>query len=148
VEKRAARRWEDILAEELEDPEFREQWEHTALARAVALALVQYRAEHHLGQTGLAKLLGVKQPTVARWEIGEHNPSWDTLLLLAQKLGITVSLTVEPTTSSSASVAEEIARIVKNGAVSRIESPITGTSATIVTRTAGAPNPDLEGVQA
>jgi hypothetical protein len=65
MEKRAARRWEDILAEELEDPEFREQWEHTALARAVALALVQYRVEHHVSQTALAKLLGVKQPTVA-----------------------------------------------------------------------------------
>jgi len=143
VEKRAARRWEDILAEELEDPEFREQWEHTALARAVALAIVQYRAERHLSQTALAKLLGVKQPTVARWEIGEHNPTWDTLLLLAQKLGITVSLTIEPTTSSSAAVAEELARIVKNGNVSRIESPLRGTSATIITRTSGSPDQNL-----
>ncbi len=143
MEKRAARRWEDILAEELEDPEFREQWEHTALARAVALALVQYRAEHHLSQTMLAKILGVKQPTVARWEIGEHNPTWDTLLLLAQKLGITVSLTVEPTTSSVASVAEELARLVKNGTVSRIESPLTGIRATIIMRTSGASDPEL-----
>ena len=143
MEKRAARRWEDILAEELEDPEFREQWEHTALARAVALALVQYRAEHHLSQTMLAKILGGKQPTVARWEIGEHNPTWDRLLLLAQKLGITVSLTVEPTTSSVASVAEELARLVKNGTVSRIESPLTGIRATIIMRTSGASDPEL-----
>jgi transcriptional regulator with XRE-family HTH domain len=143
VEKRAARRWEDILTEELEDPEFREQWEHTALARAVALAIVQYRAERHLSQTALARLLGVKQPTVARWEMGEHSPTWDTLLLLAQKLGITVSLTVEPTTLSSASVAEELARLVKNGNVSRIESPLRGTSATIITRTSGSPDREL-----
>lgn len=107
MEEGAPRRWEDVLAEELEDPAFREQWEDTALARAVAIALVQYRAEHHLSQTALAKLLGVKQPTVARWEIGEHNPTWDTLLLLARKLGITVSLTVQPTLSPSGSVAEE-----------------------------------------
>jgi transcriptional regulator with XRE-family HTH domain len=143
MEKRAARRWEDILAEELGDPEFRAQWEHTALARAFALILVQYRAEHHVSQTALAKLLGVKQPTVARWEIGEHNPTWDTLLLLAQKLGITISLTVEPTTSSSASIAEELARLVKNDNVSRIESPLRGTSATIITRTSSSPDQEL-----
>lgn len=85
----------------------------------------------------------MKEPTVARWEIGEHNPTWDTLLLLAQKLGITVSLTVESTTSSSASVAEGLARLVKNGTLSRIESPLTGTSATIITRTAGSPDQEL-----
>jgi transcriptional regulator with XRE-family HTH domain len=132
VEARVARRWEDILAEELQDPEFRERWEQTAPARAIAVALVRYRAEHHLSQTALAKILGVKQSTVARWEIGEHNPTWEILLLLARKLGITTSLTVEPTISPSVSVADKLACLVKNGEVSRIESPLTGTRATIV----------------
>jgi DNA-binding XRE family transcriptional regulator len=110
------------------------------------VALVRYRVEHHLSQTGLAKILGVKQPTVARWEIGEHNPNWETMLLFARKLGITTSLTVEPTTLASDSVAEELARLVKNGDVSRIESPLTGTRATIVTRTPDSPDPELVSV--
>ena len=85
----------------------------------------------------------MKQPTIARWETGEHNPTWETLVLLAQNLGITVSLTVGPTASAQESVAEEIARVVKNGTVSRIESPTTRTSATIVTRTPGASEPEF-----
>jgi DNA-binding XRE family transcriptional regulator len=143
METRRARTWEEVLEEQLQDPSFRARWERYAPARAMADALIRYRIEHDLSQSQLAKLLGVKQPTVARWETGEHNPTWDTLLLLAQKLGITVSLTVEPTTASAASVAEGLARLVKNGTVSRIESPITGTSATIITRTAGSPDQEL-----
>jgi|GEM_PF-405489 len=145
LEIRQARIWEEVLEEQLQDPSFRVHWERYAPARATADALIRYRIEHDLSQSQLAKLLGVKQPTVARWETGEYNPTWETLLLLAQKLGITTSLTVEPTTPSSASVAEDLARLVKNGTVSRIESTITGTSATIVTRTPRAS--ETEGVR-
>jgi len=143
METRRARTWEEVLEEQLQDPAFRTRWERYAPARAMADALIRYRIEHDLSQSQLAKLLGVKQPTVTRWETGEHNPTWETLLLLAQKLGITTSLTVEPTTSSAASVAEELARLVKNGNVSRIESPLRGTSATIITRTSGSPDQEL-----
>jgi transcriptional regulator with XRE-family HTH domain len=143
VETRRPRTWEQVLEEQLQDPAFRARWERYAPARAMADALIRYRIEHDLSQSQLAKLLGVKQPTVARWETGEHNPTWETLLLLAQKLSISTSLTVEPTTPSSASVVEEIARLVKNGIVSRMESPITGTSATIVTRTPGTSDTEL-----
>jgi len=143
METRRARTWEQVLEEQLQNPSFRARWERYAPARAMADALVRYRSEHDLSQSQLAKLLGVKQPTVARWETGEHNPTWETLLLLAQKLGITTSLTVEPTTSSSMSVAEEMASLVRTGNVSRIESPLTGTSATIVTRTSDSTDTEL-----
>jgi transcriptional regulator with XRE-family HTH domain len=137
LEARRARTWEEVLEEQLQDPDFRARWERYAPARAMADALIRYRIEHQLSQSQLAKLIGVKPPTVARWETGEHNPTWETLLLLAQKLGISTSLTVEPTAASSGTVAEEIISLVENGTVSRLESPITGTSATIVTRTPG-----------
>jgi hypothetical protein len=36
---------DELIAEQLHrDPEFRVEWERTALARAVALAIVRYRA--------------------------------------------------------------------------------------------------------
>jgi hypothetical protein len=44
-----------VLAEDLQDPEFRAEWERTAVARAVAIRVVGYRAEHGLTQTQLAK---------------------------------------------------------------------------------------------
>src|SRR3990172_759500 len=70
----------DVLERQLKDPAFREQWERTALARAVALRLLTYRTEHGLSQTQLGKKLQMKQPAVARLESGEHTPSLGTLI--------------------------------------------------------------------
>ena len=53
---------DQVLADMLQDPAFRAQWERTALARAVAEAVIGYRAEHKLTQTRLARLLGWSQP--------------------------------------------------------------------------------------
>jgi transcriptional regulator with XRE-family HTH domain len=80
----------------LQDPEFRAAWERTALARAVAEAVIRYRAEHQLSQTALAGLPGWRQPVVARLEAAEHNLSMDTLLTLARTLGLRVEVDVGP----------------------------------------------------
>ena len=93
-----------VLEEMLQDPDFRAEWERTALARAVAEAVIRYRAEHGLSQTGLARLLGWSQPVVARLEAAEHNPTMDTLLTLARKLGLRVQVDVGPKTGVVAKV--------------------------------------------
>ena len=85
-----------VTACELKDPAVRAEWERTAVARAVALRLVEYRAEHALSQTALARQLGMKQPAVARLEAAEHNPSFDTLARLASVLGIEFHIAVTP----------------------------------------------------
>ena len=77
-----------VLAESLNDPAVREEWDRTALARSVALRLVQYRAEHGLSQSALARRLEMKQPAIARLESGDHNPTIETLWRLARGLGI------------------------------------------------------------
>lgn len=77
-------------------PAAREQWERTALARAVAIAVVRYRAEHGLSQRALAKHLGMPQPHIARLELGEHNPSVEMLQRLAQGLGQCFVVAVAP----------------------------------------------------
>ncbi|HYY80524.1 MAG TPA: helix-turn-helix transcriptional regulator [Actinomycetes bacterium] len=83
---------EQVLDEQLADPEFTRVWNETALADAVATVLIAYRAKHQLTQTGLARLLGMRQPAVARLEAGEHTPSIQTLTRLAQRLGIEIRL--------------------------------------------------------
>ena len=85
-----------VNTRELEDPAVRAQLERTAVARAVAVRLVEYRAEHALSQTALARQLGMKQPAVARLEAGEHNPSFDTLARLSSSLGIEFHIAVTP----------------------------------------------------
>ena len=86
----------EVLAEMLQDLQFRAEWERTALARAVAEAVIRYQAERGLSQTALARLLGWRQPVVARLEAAGHNPTMDTLLTLARTLRLRVQVDVGP----------------------------------------------------
>lgn len=88
---------EELLAEQLrDDDEFRAEWERTALARAIAVAVVQFRTDRGLSQRGLASILGMTQPQVARLERGDVNPSMDTLVRVAAGLGIELTINVTP----------------------------------------------------
>ena len=87
---------EELLASELEDPEFRAEWTRTALARAVALEIVRHRGARGLSQRALGELLGMKQPQVARLERGDHTPTIDTLIRLSAVLGIEFNLDIRP----------------------------------------------------
>lgn len=86
----------EVLAEALRDPEFREEWERTAVARWLAVEVAHYRAKRGLSQRQLAKRLGVHQSDVARMEIGEHNPSVERLIRVASGLGIELMIDIRP----------------------------------------------------
>jgi ribosome-binding protein aMBF1 (putative translation factor) len=88
---------EDVLAEDLADPEFRAEWDRGALAREVAKRLISYRAQHKLSQTQLAGEVGTVQSVIARLERGERPPSLATLAKLSRGLGIEFHLTITPT---------------------------------------------------
>ena len=87
---------DNVLERQVSDPAIRAEWERTAIARAVAMRVVEYRVEHGLTQTALAGRLGMKQPAVARLEAGEHTPSFDTLSRLSSVLGIEFHIAVTP----------------------------------------------------
>lgn len=81
-------KFDDAIAQRCAtDPAFREYWEKTALARAVSIAVIRHRSEHGLSQRQLAQQLGMAHPQIARLELGEHNPSIETLQRLARGLG-------------------------------------------------------------
>jgi ribosome-binding protein aMBF1 (putative translation factor) len=84
------------LKKRVGDPAFRQAWERTELARAVALRLVEYRADNCLSQSALARKLGMHQPAIARLEAGDHNPSVDTLMRLSQGLAIDFHIDITP----------------------------------------------------
>src|SRR5579872_5355515 len=87
----------EVLADDLEDPAFRVEWERTTVARAVAIRVAGYRAEHNLTQAQLAKKLGMTQSAIARLELGEHEPTLTTLARLSQGLGIDFHIDITPT---------------------------------------------------
>ena len=83
--------------------------ERTTVARAVAIHVAAYRAEHKVSQTALGRMLDMTQPAIARLEIGEHEPTFAMLSRLSRGLGInfhiditahslSVSLTAAPYT--------------------------------------------------
>lgn len=93
---------DELIAEELRnDPAFRAEWERTALARAVAVAVIRSRAERDLSQRDLAGILGMEQPQVARLERGDVNPSMETLMRVASGLGIEFTIDVRPSRSKA-----------------------------------------------
>jgi ribosome-binding protein aMBF1 (putative translation factor) len=79
-----------------ESLEYRREYERTRFANDVAVRVVEYRAEHGLSQTALARLLGMHQSAVARLEAGEHEPSLTMLARLAQVLGEDFSVDIKP----------------------------------------------------
>lgn len=87
---------EELLEEDLKDPEFRAHWEKTALARWLAIEVAHYRAEHDLSQRQLADQLGLKQPQIARIEVGEQTPSWQTLVCVARGLDLELMIDIHP----------------------------------------------------
>lgn len=80
----------------LQQPEVRAEWERTAPARALAIRLAAYRAERGLSQGQLAALIGVSQPQVSRWEAGHHLPTVETLVRLADLLGMSFHIDITP----------------------------------------------------
>lgn len=98
AEELKGRDWRDVQEEHFQQhPEERAEWEASALARAVAIEVIRYRAEHKLSQTALAAKLGMKQPQVARLEIGEHNPTLEMLSRLSTVMGLHILLHLAPT---------------------------------------------------
>jgi transcriptional regulator with XRE-family HTH domain len=78
------------------DPEVRRELDRTALANAVAIRVIGYRARHRLSQTQLARQLGMHQSAIARLEAGDHEPSLSTLARLARQLGIAFDILITP----------------------------------------------------
>lgn len=80
---------DELITEQLRlDPEFRAEWERTALGRVAAVAMAHYRAEHDLSQQELAGLLGMTTAQITELEVGDANPNAHTLHAISAQLGI------------------------------------------------------------
>ena len=52
--------------------------------------LQNIRKKNHMSQEDLAELLGVSRQAVSKWELGEGYPEVDKLLILSQKLNVSL----------------------------------------------------------
>lgn len=109
-----------VADEQAGDDEFRREWQRLAPARQFAAMLIEYRADHALSQRGLAKVLGVSQPRVARMESGERNPDVDTIIATVEKLGTEFLLDVAPSARGASLVTkgtQNAGAVVRHGKV-------------------------------
>jgi len=86
---------DEIHAEAMRDLDYRREYERTKLANDVAIKVIGFRVNNGLSQSALAKMLGWRQPHVARLEAGDHEPSLATLSLLAEVTNMDFSVEVK-----------------------------------------------------
>lgn len=87
--RNASSRTNDELTEEElgADPAFRSEWKRTTLGRAVATALVRYRAKQDPSQRELAETLQMTRREIARLKVGDVDPSQHALTRISTELG-------------------------------------------------------------
>jgi transcriptional regulator with XRE-family HTH domain len=79
----------------LADADLRDEIERTQFANDVAIKAIHYRVSRGLSQAELARMIGMRQPNIARLESGEHEPSLSTLARLSSVLGVDFSVEVK-----------------------------------------------------
>ncbi len=88
---------DEIHQQDMRDLDYRREHERTRIANDVAIKVIAYRAAHGLSQSALARMLGMRQPNVARLESGDHEPSLSTLARLSEALGEDFSVEITRT---------------------------------------------------
>ena len=89
--------WQEFLQKQLQDPEFRKEWERWGPLYAIIGDVLRLRYDLGLSQAQLAQRMGKKQPAIARFEAGNaENPTLGFIQQLAEALGVELSIRLVP----------------------------------------------------
>ncbi len=86
----------DFLNKQLQDPEFRKEWEDIQPEMDVIRAMVEARISQNLTQKELAERTGINQADISKLENGTRNPSLKLLKRLADGMGMTLKIEFVP----------------------------------------------------
>ncbi|MBQ9880975.1 MAG: helix-turn-helix transcriptional regulator [Clostridia bacterium] len=89
-------KFDDFLQEQLQDPEFRKEYEALQPERAVIQAMIDARRTSGLTQKDLSERTGIAQGDISKLENGNANPSIRTLQRLASGMGMTLKVEFIP----------------------------------------------------
>jgi len=93
-------KFNDFLQEQLQDPEFRKEYEALQPEHAVVQAIIDARKNAGLTQKELSERTGIAQGDISKLENGNANPSIRTLQRLAAAMGMTLKVEFLPNTVS------------------------------------------------
>ena len=88
--------FQDFLEEQLQNDEFRKEWEDIQPEMDVIRAMVDARISQNLTQKELAERTGINQADISKLENGTRNPSLKLLKRLADGMGMTLKLELVP----------------------------------------------------
>lgn len=86
----------DFLHEQLQDPEFRKEYEALEPEFTIVQALIDARKRSGLTQKELSERTGIAQSDISKLENGDGNPSLKTLQRLAAGMGMQVKIEFRP----------------------------------------------------
>jgi len=87
---------EESLKSWREDPAYREAYEALDEEFTLVAAMIEARARAGISQGEIAERMQTSQPTVARLESGQGNPSLNTLRRYAMATGTRLKIVFEP----------------------------------------------------
>lgn len=88
--------FKDFLKEQLQEPEFKKEWESIQPEMDVIRAMIEARVSQNLTQKELAERTGINQADISKLENGTRNPSLKLLKRLAEGMGMTLKIEFVP----------------------------------------------------
>lgn len=86
----------DFLNEQLQEPDFKKEWDDIQPEMNVIRAMVDARISQNLTQKELAERTGIHQSDISKLENGTRNPSLKLLKRLADGMGMNMDLVFTP----------------------------------------------------
>ncbi len=94
-----SKNFRESLKEQMENEEFKQEWDKTELEYQIIKAIITAREEKNITQKELAEMTGITQNDISKLENGNANPSLQTLKKLADGLGMAIKLEFVPITN-------------------------------------------------
>ena len=89
-------KFSDFLEQQLQDPEFKKEYEALQPEHAIIQAMIDARRESGLTQKELSERTNIAQSDISKLEKGNANPSLRTLRRLAAGMGMKIRLEFIP----------------------------------------------------
>ena len=89
-------KFKDYLKEQLEDTDFRKEYEALEPEFAIIQAIIDARKECGITQKELSARTGIAQADISKLENGNANPSLKTLCRLAAGMGLKMKIEFSP----------------------------------------------------
>ena len=92
--------FDEFLEDQLEDPEFRAEWDALEPEFAIVQAMIDAREDAGMTQQKLSELTGIAQADISKLESGNGNPTLRTLQRLAAGMGRRLKIEFLPVAGS------------------------------------------------